>query len=146
MGRWHVSKAFASVMHPLPDRKMMEVRHFHSRGFSLIEMIIVISVLGILTASIAVFLRGPIASYFDTERRVDIANAGELAMAKMAYEISRAVPNSVRITTVGAGFYLEFLPLVSGVGEGVYEASGPFVPPVNSTTMRLLAPKNVTIA
>ena len=92
------------------------------RGFSLIEMIIAISVLGILTASTAVFLRGPIASYFDTERRVDIANAGELAMAKMAYEISRAVPNSVRVTIVGSGFYLEFLPVVS---EGIYESSQP---------------------
>ena len=110
-------------------------------GFSLIEMIIAISVLGILTASTAVFLRGPIASYFDTERRVDIANAGELAMAKMAYEISRAVPNSVRITTVGAGFYLEFLPLTNGVNdvsEGFYAAPGPtgpsFTPGIPKTT------------
>ena len=107
----------------------MEIRRLSlCRGFSLIEMIIAISVLGILSASTAVFLRGPITSYFDTERRANLANAGELAMAKMAQEISRAVPNSVRVTVVGSGFYLEFLPLISGfnvVGEGFYNVPSP---------------------
>jgi MSHA biogenesis protein MshO len=92
------------------------------RGFSLIEMIIAITVLGILSASTAVFLRGPIASYFDVERRAGLADAGELAMAKMTQEISRAVPNSVRVAPAGGGFYLEFLPVIS---EGRYRIAGP---------------------
>lgn len=96
-------------------------------GFSLIEMIIALSVLGILSASTAVFLRGPINSYFDTERRGDLANAGELAMAKMAQEISNAVPNSVRVTpSAGGGFYLEFLPVIS---EGIYATPEPYSGP-----------------
>ena len=109
-------------------------------GFSLIEMIIAISVLGILSASTAVFLRGPIASYFDTERRVDLANAGELAMAKMAQEISNAVPNSVRIINLpgpNGGFYLEFLPVVN---EGVYATPEPFSLPNNTFTALCVSP------
>ncbi len=93
-----------------------------SRGFSLIEMIIAITVLGILSASAAVFLRGPITSYFDVERRAELADAGELAMAKLAQEVSRAVPNSVRVAPAGGGFYLEFLPVI---GEGRYRIAGP---------------------
>jgi MSHA biogenesis protein MshO len=103
---------------------MTPIKHFTScRGFSLIEMIIAITVLGILSASTAVFLRGPIASYFDTERRADMADSGELAMAKLSQEISGAVPNSVRIAPVASGgFYLEFLPVIS---EGRYRIAGP---------------------
>jgi MSHA biogenesis protein MshO len=109
---------------------MMSIKRFPScRGFSLIEMIIAITVLGILSASTAVFLRGPIASYFDTERRADLADAGELAMTKMTQEIAGAVPNSVRIAPVaGGGFYLEFLPVrnTNGVrSEGRYRIAGP---------------------
>jgi len=93
---------------------MNALRHRADNGFTLIEMVISITVLAILSASAAVFLRGPITSYFDTERRADLSDAGGLAMAKLSQEISRAVPNSVRITTVSpTEFYLEFLPVVS---------------------------------
>lgn len=79
------------------------------RGFSLIEMIIAITVLGILSASTAVFIRGPIASYFDTERRADLADSGELAMAKLTQDISRANPGSIMSTPLGAGFSLNLV-------------------------------------
>ncbi|MGA7179001.1 MAG: prepilin-type N-terminal cleavage/methylation domain-containing protein [Thiobacillaceae bacterium] len=102
---------------------MMASAHIPScRGFTLIEMIIAITVLGILSASTAVFLRGPIASYFDVERRTGLADSGELAMARLTLEISQAVPNSVRVTPSGSGFYLEFLPVLSG---GRYRIGGP---------------------
>lgn len=104
-----------------PD--MTSLRHTASKGFTLIEMVISITVLGILSTSAAVFLRGPITSYFDTERRADLSDAGGLAMAKLSQEISRAVPNSVRVTTVSATeFYLEFLPVLS---EGRYRSAAP---------------------
>lgn len=79
------------------------------RGFTLIEMVIVIVVLGILSASTAVFLRGPITSFFDVERRTGLVDAGELAMAKLTQDISRAStgnPANVTITPLGAGFSL----------------------------------------
>jgi len=79
-------------------------------GFSLIEMIVAITVLGILSTSAALFLRGPITSYFDAERRVDLSDAGGLAMAKLSQDVSRAVPNSVNVAPVGAGFSLSFVP------------------------------------
>ncbi|MDO9008208.1 MAG: prepilin-type N-terminal cleavage/methylation domain-containing protein [Deltaproteobacteria bacterium] len=74
-------------------------------GFSLIEMVVAITVLGILSTSAALFLRGPITSYFDTEQRVDLADAGGLAMAKLSQDISRAVPDSAVVTPLGGGRY-----------------------------------------
>ncbi|MDO8944786.1 MAG: prepilin-type N-terminal cleavage/methylation domain-containing protein [Desulfobacterales bacterium] len=74
-------------------------------GFSLIEMVVAITVLGILSTSAALFLRGPITSYFDTEQRVDLADAGGLAMAKLSQDVSRAVPDSAVVTPLGGGRY-----------------------------------------
>lgn len=74
-------------------------------GFSLIEMVVVITVLGILSTSAAMFLRGPITSYFDAERRADLADAGALAMAKLTQDIARAVPDSAVMTPLGGGRY-----------------------------------------
>lgn len=81
-------------------------------GFSLIEMVVAITVLGILSASAAMFLRGPITSYFDAERRADLSDAGGLAMAKLSQDISRVVPNNIInvIATGASGFPLVFIP------------------------------------
>lgn len=98
------------------------------RGFSLIEMIVAITVLGILSAAAAVFLRGPIASYFDTERRTDLADAGTLALAKLRQDIANAVPNGVRVATAGGRTYIELLPMrldSAGVpSQGRYRTGG----------------------
>ena len=82
--------------------------NLRQHGFSLIEMIVAITVLGILSAAAAVFLRGPITSYFDTGRRADLADAGMLAMAKLTQDVSRAVPGSPTVTPVGGGYQLRF--------------------------------------
>lgn len=105
------------------------MRRTRSYGFSLIEMIVAITVLGILSASAAIFLRGPIASYFDTERRTDLADAGTLAMAKLRQDLANAVPNGVRVTTAGGRTYIELLPMrLSAAGvpsQGRYRIGGP---------------------
>jgi MSHA biogenesis protein MshO len=91
------------------------------RGFTLIELVVVITVLGVLAAASAGFLRGPISSYFETERRTDLAAGGDLTLAKLRQDIARAVPNSVRVVNAGGRFWLELLPVRS---EGRYRAAG----------------------
>lgn len=90
---------------------MQSIKPMHQTacaGFSLIEMVVAITVLGILSASAAVFLRGPITSYFETEQRADLADAGGVAIAKLTQDISRAVPDSAVVTPLGAGYQLSF--------------------------------------
>jgi prepilin-type N-terminal cleavage/methylation domain-containing protein len=84
---------------------MQPIKRFPQTGFSLIEMVVAITVLGILSGSAAVFLRGPITSYFDAEKRADLADAGGLAMAKLTQDISRAVPDSAVVTSLSGGRY-----------------------------------------
>jgi prepilin-type N-terminal cleavage/methylation domain-containing protein len=84
---------------------MQTIKRFQQTGFSLIEMVVAITVLGILSGSAAVFLRGPITSYFDAEKRADLADAGGLAMAKLTQDISRAVPDSAVVISLAGGRY-----------------------------------------
>lgn len=92
-------------------------------GFSLIEMVIAITLLAILAGASAIFLRGPIAGYFDMERRSDLAESGQLAMLKIGREMGRAVPNSVRVSLPpGGGFFIEALPVRA---EGRYRSAIP---------------------
>lgn len=67
-----------------------------ARGFTLVELVMVIVITGILAATLTVFLRPAIDSYFDTQRRVGLTDMADTALRRMSQDIRRAVPNSVR--------------------------------------------------
>ncbi len=84
------------------------------RGFTLVELILVIMITGVLAASLTVFLVPAINSYFDTRRRSDLTDIADTALRRMGQDIRSAVPNSVRsisptcfqlVPTVGGGRY-----------------------------------------
>ena len=65
-------------------------------GFSLIELVMVIVVVGVLAATASVFLRPAIDAYLSTKRRANLTNLADTAFRKMARDIRLAVPNSIR--------------------------------------------------
>lgn len=84
-------------------------------GFSLLELTIVLTILAVATATMAVFLDGPIRSYFANRQRSDLASSADAAMRRLARDLRLALPNSIRLASVGAGqTYLEFLPVRTG--------------------------------
>ncbi len=84
-------------------------------------MIIVISITAIVGAMVATFLRVPIDSYVAQDRRARLTDAADTALRRMGRDIRLALPNSVRVTTVGTTTYLEFLITRTG---GRYRAEG----------------------
>ena len=84
-------------------------------------MIIVISITAIVGAMVATFLRVPIDSYVAQDRRARLTDAADTALRRMGRDIRLALPNSVRVTTVGTTIYLEFLITRTG---GRYRAEG----------------------
>lgn len=80
------------------------------RGFTLLEMIVAVAILGIISSMVAIFISRPIEGYVDAANRAELTDAADLALKRMALEIRTAVPNSVR---VGAG-YVEFIPARGG--------------------------------
>jgi MSHA biogenesis protein MshO len=82
------------------------------RGFTLIEMVLVIVVGGIVAAMTVSILTLPIDAYVDSTRRATLTDVAESALRRMQRDIRRALPNSIRITADGQS--LELLHIVDG--------------------------------
>lgn len=87
-------------------------------GFTLVELIMVIVILGIVGGMVAVFMRGPIDAYFASARRAGLTDVADTTVRRMARDIHAALPNSVR--TPG-NQCVEFIPTKTG---GRYRADG----------------------
>jgi MSHA biogenesis protein MshO len=84
------------------------------RGFTLIEMIMVIVITGILSGMVAVFIKGPVESYFDMARRAELTDVADTAVRRMARDIRSSVPNTLRNPADGSGNCIEFMPAKIG--------------------------------
>lgn len=80
------------------------------RGFNLIELIVVITVLGIIMAGTASYITQGMIAYTDTVRREELANVGRATIERIARELRTALPNSIRVSNN----CLEFQPVVTG--------------------------------
>ncbi|MFA6970332.1 MAG: prepilin-type N-terminal cleavage/methylation domain-containing protein [Gallionella sp.] len=87
------------------------------RGFTLVEIIIVIVITGIIGAMVAVFLRSPILQYMDVARRAEMTDTADTALRRIGRDLRLALPNSVRVTGSCDGVspcFIEFLPTKGG--------------------------------
>jgi MSHA biogenesis protein MshO len=82
------------------------------RGFTLIEMVIVIVVGGIVAAMTVSILTLPINAYVDSARRATLTDVAESALRRMQRDIRAALPNSIRVS--GDGQTLELLHIING--------------------------------
>lgn len=64
------------------------------RGFTLVEMIIVIVITGIIAGIVAIFIKAPVQGYVDSARRAELTDIADTALRRMARDIRIAVPNS----------------------------------------------------
>ena len=71
----------------------------HQRGFTLIEMVMVIVILGVIGAMVAVFMKSPIEAYFASARRAALTDVADTTVRRMARDIQRALPNSLTTPT-----------------------------------------------
>ena len=82
-------------------------------GFTLIEMTIVIVLLGVISAMVSVFVKGPIDAYFATVRRAALTDVADTTLRRMGRDLHSALPNSIRTPGL-AGYCLEFSPTKTG--------------------------------
>lgn len=97
-------------------------------GFSLLELILVIVLLGVLASGAGLLITTPIQAYNDQLRRQQLVDQAEMSLRQIARDIRRALPNSIRFQPAGAGWALEMVNTVDGARYRD-EAGGVFTSP-----------------
>lgn len=87
-------------------------------GFTLVELVMAIVVMGVIAGMVAVFMKSPIDAYFATARRAGIADSADTTVRRMARDIRKALPNSIRLSGTNC---IEFIPTKTG---GRYRSQG----------------------
>jgi MSHA biogenesis protein MshO len=107
----------------------------HQRGFTLVELIMVIVIMGVVGGMVSVFMKGPIDAYISGGRRAALTDTADTTVRRMARDLHRALPNSLRPCPSGVKG-LEFIPTKTG---GRYRAEGAgaliFSTPISSFNM-----------
>ena len=105
------------------------------RGFSLLELILVVVLLGVLASGAGLLITRPIEAYSDQLRRQQLVDQGEMALRQVAYDIRRALPNSIRLDTasVPGGWALEMLNSIDGARyrDDIDSPGGDFTDPAD---------------
>jgi len=80
-------------------------------GFTLVELVMVIVIMGVIGGIVSVFMKSPIDAYFASARRAALTDTADTTVRRMARDIQRALPNSVRTPT---SLCVEFIPTKTG--------------------------------
>jgi len=82
------------------------------KGFTLLELIIVIIILGVMAVGISGFISLTTQTYLNVSERDELLANARFVVERLNREIRNAVPNSVRVAN-GLGWHcLEFIPIV----------------------------------
>ena len=83
-----------------------------AHGFTLIELVMVIVIVGILAGLSTQLITLPVTSYLNLQRRTTLVNTADSALRRMQRDIRQALPNSLRITE--GGTVIELLHTIDG--------------------------------
>jgi MSHA biogenesis protein MshO len=80
-------------------------------GFSLIELVVVIVLIGVLATVSVALIRQPIDASADVQRRARLADAADQAMARISRDLRLALPNSIRTSADGRAIEMLVAPM-----------------------------------
>jgi MSHA biogenesis protein MshO len=80
------------------------------RGVTLIELVVAIVIVAIIVAAVVFFLN-PLRQSTDLALRAELTDIADNALQRIGRDVKLALPNSVRPTSSGSTFYIEFLAL-----------------------------------
>jgi len=78
------------------NRQQIRPNKSAERGFTLVELIMVIALAGIVAVMISTVMSRPLQGFADQSRRAELTDLAAMALNRMARDIRLAVPNSVK--------------------------------------------------
>jgi len=82
-----------------------------TKGFTLIELILVIIILGVMAVGITGFIKLTTQTYLNASERTELLANARFAVERFNRELRNAVPNSIRINENSNTECLEFVPI-----------------------------------
>jgi MSHA biogenesis protein MshO len=93
----------------------MSRRRQQSRGFTMIELVVSMVIAGIITGFVAMMIGTPVQAYLATARRADLSDGAQSAMRSIDDDVRRALPNSVRVGSIGNLRILEVIRVTTSL-------------------------------
>ena len=88
-------------------------KRLNQQGFTIVELVAVIVVLGVIAVSTTQFISQGVAVYVDTVRRDNLQQQSRFAIERLRRELANALPGSVRVRSDLTTQCVEFVPVVA---------------------------------
>ncbi|GIU13842.1 MULTISPECIES: PilW family protein [unclassified Shewanella] len=97
------------------SRSLNQLKQLKSKGFTLVEMVTVIIILGVLVLGVSSFLIFGTRIFIDATSVDQVMSQSRFAIERMTRELRNAVPNSIRVRDSGDGAWqcIEMMPIIS---------------------------------
>jgi len=73
-----------------------KIRVDSCQGFTLIELILVIVIMGVIGAMVSVFMKSPIDAYMASASRAGLTDVADTTIRRIARDIHKALPTGIR--------------------------------------------------
>lgn len=83
------------------------------QGFTLIEVIIAMTLMAIIVVLLTVALQQPLRNFTEQNARTQLVNSADVSLTRIAQDLRRAIPNSVRVSPDGR--VIEMLLIHAGI-------------------------------
>ena len=100
-------------MQPIFNRSLVRFRNWPFSGFTLIELVIVIVLMGGVATLVSTIFANPFLQYESLSRRAAVVSLANAAIARMEVDLKNAVPNSIRLPS-GNNQLIEFMNISDG--------------------------------